>query len=839
MSMSIVEQIEDLIEKNASDFEISKIFKTYISHYKASLPKLFESNQGKDFLVKHTKVLDEIIIEMYKTVLRRSFGNYLPMRSSIPIAIVALGSYGREQLCIHSDIDLMIVYEEVEGYQTGKIIEKLLYLAWDAGLKLGHRVHVVSDIPKAAEEDITIRTAFMESRFVVGSPFTWHATERMINKVRFNDPRGFILAKIDEAHERRRKHPFSMQPNIKEGVGGLRDSQLLYWIARTIYGVENLKELTGTLFNEEAYREYRIALELLFRVRSALHIIANKQQDQLVLEHMPTIARMLGFKDELRLTTKVLEAAWRINNFTKIFVKKMIRPYLYTPAEIRAYKESRIAPGFYAIDNRLFASYKKKPTSIDNLLELLLGLEDRVWRTDPSFLRQFTYVQIQHPIKPKTYALLHKLFEREHCYPFLYLFYNAGILHELIPAFKKVHNLPQFDGYHHYPVDLHSIECVHALENIADPFVRSLYDGLSLRERTLLKITVLLHDTGKGRKQDHSEVGIKLIGPFARHLKFSEEERERAALLVRHHILMSNVAFRENIHNEKTLYKFMSNVKDEQNLKLLYILTYADINGVGPGTYTAFSAKLLRELYDASLEIAQQSDRITDATKRLRIEKRLANLPAFAELPRVFQKKILSIESNLFFFKHKPDEIVNIAMHARNVKAFSYRFSDATEGFSIEIFRSIPLNLGYLLGKLSYLDVASMEIVTLFDGIKYFKIDFLNRPEPGSTEFLEVTVEEAFDMSLETPLQKPVIKPNEITLDCDHSKAYAQMNIHTANQRGLLAYIIHCFDKESINIAAAKIHSTKNKARDHFLIEKQNHMCDNAQQLITLLTKEA
>ena len=147
--MSIVEQIEDLIEKNASDFEISKIFKTYISEYKASLPKLFESSQGKDFLVKHTQALDAIIIQMYKTVLRRSFGNYLPMRSSIPIAIVALGSYGREQLCVHSDIDLMIVYVPLEGYNNEAIIEKFLYLAWDSGLKLGDLVFAMVN-----EEDV-------------------------------------------------------------------------------------------------------------------------------------------------------------------------------------------------------------------------------------------------------------------------------------------------------------------------------------------------------------------------------------------------------------------------------------------------------------------------------------------------------------------------------------------------------------------------------------------------------------------------------------------------------------------------------------------------------------
>ncbi|MDQ7068152.1 MAG: DUF294 nucleotidyltransferase-like domain-containing protein [Sulfurimonas sp.] len=139
-------EIENIIGTNATDFELSKLFKRYINEYKESLPFLFERNQGKDFLVQHTKKLDSIISLMYKTVLRRLFGDYLPMRSSIPVAIVALGSYGREQLCVHSDIDLLIVYEDIEGYNVKLIIEKLFYLALDAGLKLGHRVHETSDL---------------------------------------------------------------------------------------------------------------------------------------------------------------------------------------------------------------------------------------------------------------------------------------------------------------------------------------------------------------------------------------------------------------------------------------------------------------------------------------------------------------------------------------------------------------------------------------------------------------------------------------------------------------------------------------------------------------------
>lgn len=834
--MTITEQLEDLIESNASDFELSKLFKSHINDYKNSLLTLFERNQGKDFLVTHTKALDSIISLMYKTLLRRMFGNYLPMRGNIPIALIALGSYGREQLCVHSDIDLMIVYEKNEGYNTAAIIEKFLYLAWDSGLKLGHRVHEVSDLFNASREDITIKTAMMESRLIIGSPFTWNATQNRLTLIRHDDPKKFVLAKINEAEIRRAKYAFSMQPNIKEGVGGLRDSQLLYWIAKTLYGVTTLRELIGTLFSEDHYREYRIALELLFRVRSALHLLTNKQQDQLVLDYMPNIARMLGFTDERRLVTKLLEAQWRINNFTQIYVKKMARHYLTDISKTAKLRSGRLCKGFYALEDTLYSSYNLHTPNIDSLLELLTTLEDKPWKFDESVLFHFTYVTIKHPLKAKAHILLRKLFERNNLYVILKLFYDAGILHHLIGAFKKVLHLPQFDGYHHYPVDLHSIKCIEALENIKDPHVEALYTPLSLNDKILLKSVILLHDTGKGRKQDHSEVGTKLIVPFIKSLKLPVSTHERAALLVRHHVTMSNVAYRENLYSEKTLYQFMSKIKTPENLNLLYILTYADINGVGAGTYTSFGANLLYELYEASLEISSQNDRITDAIKRQNKERRLLADTNFSLLSKVEQKKILSIESNLFFFKHTPDEIIALSKEAFECQTFTYGLN-IDGGLIIHIFRRIPLNLGYLLGKLSYLDVASMDIFTLFDGIKYFKIEFLQQPREGTMEQIEIIVEEAFDMSKKLDLPKPIIKPQEITLDCDHSIHYAQLNLNTANQRGLLAYFVQLCDEAQINIATAKIHTDKNRVRDHFLIEKQNRMCDNAQEIIAKLTE--
>ena len=637
--MDIILQIEDTIERNGSDFELSKVFKQYIKEYKDSLPTLFEKNQGKDFLVKHTKELDKIIALMYKTVLRRIFGIYVPMSTSVPITIVALGSYGREQLCVHSDIDLMIIYAKCEGYNTDLIIEKFLYLAWDAGLKLGHRVHEIKDIKKASGEDITIKTAMMESRYITGSTFTWQGVQKELNRARLTDQKEFILAKIDEATARRKKYPTSMQPNIKESIGGLRDSQLLFWIAKTIYDVQNLKDLSGTLFSDEEYNEYRVSLELLFRVRSALHLVNNKQEDRLTLGQMPQISQMLGFKNEKIMATKIFQALWRINNFSQIFVKKMVRTYLVDLHNFSKIKESRVDYGIYVMDARLYASYQLRAQPIEKLLDLLLSLPDQHYRYDSGFLNLFTYSIIKHPFRAKVYTQLRELFKRTNSYCFLKLFYDAGILHQLIISFRQVMFLPQFDGYHHYPVDIHSIKCVQALETIKEPLIQSIYDGFSVEEKILLKIAVLFHDTGKGRRQDHSEVGSKIIIQFTKQLKFKEEMIERASTLIKHHVLMSSVAFRENIHNEETLYKFLSNIKDEKNLKLLYVLTYADINGVGKGVYTSFSAKLLKELYFGALEVVTQSDRIGDATKRIQIEKKIKNSELFTALSTIEQKK--------------------------------------------------------------------------------------------------------------------------------------------------------------------------------------------------------
>jgi [protein-PII] uridylyltransferase len=320
-------------------------------------------------------------------------------------------------------------------------------------------------------------------------------------------------------------------------------------------------------------------------------------------------------------------------------------------------------------------------------------------------------------------------------------------------------------------------------------------------------------------------------------LGFNDELSERSVTLIKYHTLMSSVAFKENIHNEKTLYKFMSNIEDSKNLKLLYILTYADINGVGGNAYNSFNAELLNELYNSALEVSENNSRITDAKKRVAIEKRVKNHENFKTLSPMLQKKILRVESNLFFFQHSPKDIIDIANEAKTIKEFLYSI-DTNNALSIEIYRKIPINIGYLLSKLSHLDVGSMEIFTLFDGIKYFKIKFKNNIDNNDILNVEEIIENAFDMNNIVQLKDVTIKRDEINIDCEHSMTHAEISVNTKNQIGLLAYIMDCFEQLGINIVTAKIHSTKNKVKDSFLMEKQHNICNNVEEIYALLTKE-
>ncbi|MEA2047143.1 MAG: HD domain-containing protein [Campylobacterota bacterium] len=815
-------EIEELLYANAEDFKIAQVLKKEIHTYFNTLEETFSTSGGKDFLVKHTKKIDSILQLIFKVAQREMFGDYAPMKNSIPIAMVALGSYGREQLCVHSDIDLMIVYKEIPGYNLKEMIEKILYILWDTGLKLGHRVHTIDELFAVSQTDITIKTALLESRYIEGSNFIWTETQNAITQIRHNNIEAFMRLKLEEQAKKHSKYLLTMEPNLKEGVGGFRDANLVYWLGKILYNANNIKNLPSQIIQEKEYRSFRIALEFLFRVRSALHLVSHKKEDKLRLDLIPSISLLLGYAKgqtgQMKFAQKVTESLKIIRLYNIIWVDRLTGTY-----KIGDHGKNFIYP-------------PKKSQDFNTLLKQLCVHAKEPFHPHPTFLEAL--INAKKPERPDKalYKTMYTLFEQPYSYAILRTLSHVRLLKYAIPPIKKVVDLPQFDGYHQYAVDIHSIYCVYHLEHIGDPFILSLYEALTHEEKVMLKVVTFLHDAGKGRKRDHHFVGASLFKVFAGRLNIDASLIQMGERLIHYHTLMSKVAQREDLYSEKIIFKFAAHFKSKKLLDMIYVLTYADMNGVGGEIYNSFSSKLIRTLYTHSLEVLGRTDILDEAAKRVKKEESIKRNAKFNSLKKTEQKKILQIPSNLLFLRYNAHRIIDIAIKGFETKTYEYHISNQKH-LTIEIIRMRSFNLSYLLGKLSNFDIVNMDICKLFDNLKYFKIDFAQNANTEEIKLIEEIIHDSFDTIKKYTPYVAHIKEEELTIDCEHTKTNAIMYLNSKNQKGLLAFVIDMFDEMEIEIITAKIHTLKNRVRDMFLIEKNGNFCHNAETVIEKLTK--
>lgn len=834
-------KIEELIDQNAPDFQIAKAIKKDIKDYLNSLDEIFNESSGKDFFVKHTKKIDEFIKIIYKYLLRKYFGIYLPMSNSVPLSIIALGSYGREQLCVYSDIDIMILYEGVKGFNLKPLMEEFMTLAWDSGLKLGSRVHEITDIEVSVREDITIKTSILESRLIYGSKHLWFKFQGKLKNIRNYERKKFVLEKLQEHKERLIKHPLNMQPNIKDGYGGMRESNMLFWIANVTYGVNSSKQLTGIVFTEDEYKNYRSSLEFIFKVRNALHLIAKKKLDIVTFDILPELSDKLGFKDSVKMvkerqcSSKIFDALHTIHLFTSIMIRKISRRYLFSPKNINIVYEHRIGKNLYLFQNKLYTTFGNKPKKLNVFLKELIQTPDYIQDFDISYVYFASKTKLSSKLNQTTRSLVVTLLQKENLYSIIKLLYKSHLLSTIIPTFKKLVNQPQFDGYHKHPVDIHSIKTLYHIQNIKDPFLQNMYNRLNQNQRFILKLAALFHDCGKGRGKDHHIVGEHLFKQFAKSLGISEKNIQLASTLIRYHNIMTKMATTEDIYSQKNILHFAGMIPTKETLELLFLLTYADICSVDENLYKSSTSSLLKELYLQTLPAYENKELLKVSSRRAVKENAIKNHKLYQDLTALEKKKILSVNSNQFFLKYKVEDIIKIAKRAKEVTQWDYKIFNKTN-LKIRITRVIPLNLGFLLGKLQFLNISAMGIYKLFDGKKFFEIEFDEKIDEGDIPFIEDIIKLSFDMTKDIKLKKPIIKENEILIDCDHTEELAQMKIETKDQKGLFSYIAKLFDDMGIEIHSAKIQSHNGRAKDLLLISKNGNFCKNKEKIIDELT---
>ena len=831
--MELQDHIEELIAQNADDFEVSKAIKASYNLYLDSLEETFAQTHGKNFLVKHTKSIDAFLKIIYKYTIRKYFGDYSPMHNALPLTLLALGSYGREQLCVYSDIDLMIVYKDIPGYNTKAIIESLLSMAWDSGLKLGHRVHEVSDLLEASRSDHTIKTAMIEARFIYGSKFIWMETQNQLTLVRKENPKAFIEIKLQEYHDRHKRYPIEMRANIKAGAGGMRDLNTVYWIGSVLHHASRVRDMVPAHIGEKEYTKMMKRMEFIFRLRAALHLVAKKKQDVLILELIPDVAKMLNLSQR-KVAEKTYQALVEIETLADIFIWRLTHSLLDT----KHAPTLTINEDLYIYHDRLYANTQAVGHDFLEIFETVLAYTAQIQTYDITFIIYLQSSIFSARNSAKHQKLSKAFFYHDNSYRFLIALYRAKLLMRFFQPLAKVKFVPQFDGYHRYPVDLHSMHCIRALQNITDSNVKRVYERLSKDEKALLRLSSFLHDCGKGRKKDHSELGAIIVKNYALSIGFDTQMAAYASLLVRYHTLMSNISAREDIYNEKVIYAFISKIKYPIVLDILYVLTFSDVESVAEGTYSNFNANLLKELYFLSLDAFSHDAMISEASKRSKKEQQLLKYKGFLTLKRNTQKRMLSIQSNLLFFKYTPKEITTLATWIESKKEpYAYKITH-NHALCIEILSNEALNVGYLLGKLSNLDIATMDIFAVGQGTKYFKIGFLENVQSDEVHFIQEIIENAFDMRKKTRLPTLVLKKQEIDIFCEHSNSYARMKVNCKDQKGLIANIIGIFDDMGIDIASAKIQTIKNRARNLFLIEKNGKFCDSQDIIIEKLTQQ-
>jgi [protein-PII] uridylyltransferase len=336
-----------------------------------------------------------------------------------------------------------------------------------------------------------------------------------------------------------------MEPNLKEGVGGFRDANLVFWIGKTIYNVDSIKNLPLSIVDEKEYRTFRIALEFLFRVRSALHLATSKKEDKLRLDLIPSIAKLLGYEESkqghMKFAKKVTESLKIIRFYSTIWLDKLTKEYLVADP-----KKNFIYP---------------QTKDFNTLLKALSDHAQKPFYAHSTFLQQLLVADRPDRPDETLYKTIATIFYQPYCYYILSSLSFARLLRYVIPPIRKVVDLPQFDGYHKYAVDIHSMKSVYHLEHIEDPFIQNLFETLNNDEKAMLKLVTFLHDAGKGRKRDHHFVGASLFKVFANKLHMDPQLIKMGETLILYHTLMSNVAQREDLYSEKVILAFASHFK--------------------------------------------------------------------------------------------------------------------------------------------------------------------------------------------------------------------------------------------------------------------------------------
>ena len=610
--------------------------------------RLEEGADGLDTARLLSAVMDEALAALYDFTVVHIFRAHNPTEAE-RMAVMAVGGYGRGVLAPSSDVDLLFVRNYKQTAWAESVIEYMLYALWDMGLKVGHSFRTIDECVKLSKEDVTIRTAILDRRLLFGDKgLAEKLSERFQKDVVVGKGAEFVAAKLaerDARHEREGGSRYRVEPNVKDGKGGLRDLQTLYWLAKYIHGGDTLAEvLDNSAFTPADKAVYMREARFLWTVRFHLHFLTGRPEERLSFDLQPEMAARMGYTARGNVTSverfmkRYFLAAKEVGALTRILCAKLEaeekkrpggrRPFFPQPAA-KPLKEA----GFALDQGRLTVTdtsmFEKDPRSLLRLFALAVERDVDIHPEAMTAARRSLGVltrEMRYDAQSRA-MFFDVIAGKFHPGRVLGLMNEAGVLGRFVPEFGRIVGQTQFNMYHHFTVDEHTLKAVETIHDIeagkfrdAHPLSTELFP--KIQNRRALYLAMLLHDTGKGIGDQQVE-GAKVARNAAIRLGLPEDEAELVSWLVGNHLEMSDTAQRRDISDPQTISRFAEKVGNLERLRLLLVLTVADIRAVGPGVWNGWKGQLLRDLYYAT-EAALRGGRTDEASVRSQLADRAA-----------------------------------------------------------------------------------------------------------------------------------------------------------------------------------------------------------------------
>ena len=811
---------------------------------------------------------DELLI-----VLNHLAGKVLYPETAREFTITAVGGYGRGTLAPGSDIDLLFLIDDADRDETLKAIEYVLYMLWDLGLKVGHATRSVNECIKLSKTDMTIRTSILEMRYIAGRKSIADTLERRFDEeiIAHTGPE-FIAAKLAERDERHRKSfdtRYLVVPNVKEGKGGLRDLNTLFWIAKYFYRVHEPSELVGLgVLSRQEMKLFNRAEDFLWAVRCHMHFLTGKAEERLSFEIQAEIATALGYRDRPGLSAverfmkHYFLVAKDVGDLTRIFCSDLEE------------QQAKAAPAF----GRVWSKFAKRQRKIPGTIEFVSDsgrialAEPDVFKKDPVALIRFFYVAVInnlefHPdalkVVTRSLSLINQdLRENEEANrlflsilttrndPALYLrrMNEAGVLGRFLPEFGRIVAMMQFNMYHHFTVDEHLIRAVGVLSEIENderaaemhPLAASLIGRIE--DRTVLYVAVLLHDIAKGRKEDHSVGGARVARKLCPRLGLTPKQTELVAWLIEKHLLMSMTSQTRDLADRKTVLDFADQVQSLDRLNLLLILTVCDIRAVGPDVWNGWKGQLLRTLYYET-EIVL-SGGFSLVSRKDRTERAIAALAdALDGWSEADRKKYSGLSYQNYLLSVPLEDQVRHARFIRSAdqegKLFAtavrtHAFHDITE--IIILAPDHPRLLSIIAGACAATggNIADAQIYTMNDGRALDTI-LLNRAFADDADELRraATIGKLIEEVLSGRKRLPDVLasrnhqqrhakafsvPTHVSVSNKLSNVFTVIEIECLDRTGLLADVTQTLSEMSLDIQTARISTFGEKVIDSFYV---------------------